>query len=58
MSFTIKCDKCGNEQQFTSESHKRGEKVDVDVYEWNQRIETIDISCNNLQCQNHIEIKY
>lgn len=62
MSFTIICNKCGAKQEFTSNSKKYEENISVDVYVkgtfMGDGIESIDISCENPNCDNTIEIKY
>lgn len=62
MSFTNKCNKCGNEREFTSESKKYDEKISIDVYVTGSysgiNVEEIEIGCTTLKCQNSIEIKY
>lgn len=62
MSFTIKCNKCGHEQEFTSQSHKYSEKISVDVYVKGSYsgdvVQSIDINCENPKCNNTIDIKY
>ena len=62
MSFTIKCDKCGSEQTFTSESNKYGEGIYITVYTsgsyCGETVDSIDIDCTNPKCNNDIAIKY
>lgn len=62
MSFTIKCDKCGSENIFTSNSKKYEGNIGVDVYTrgsyMGESVESIEIECLNLTCDNTIEIKY
>lgn len=62
MSFTIKCNKCGVEQEFTSKSKRYEENIGVDVYVrgtyMGDSVEEIDIECLNPKCDNSIEIKF
>lgn len=62
MSFTIKCNKCGVEQEFTSTSKKYQENIGIDVYVrgtfMGDAVENIEIECLNPKCDNNIEIKY
>lgn len=61
MSFTIKCDKCGNELKLFNGDSRLGDKVQIipDLMlnhgngEW--EINAIDIYCENPMCKNHIE---
>jgi hypothetical protein len=60
MSFTIKCNKCGNEQEFTNESNKFQDNIGVDVYVrgtyMGDVVESIEIECG--KCCHNIELKY
>jgi hypothetical protein len=62
MSFTIKCNKCGVEQEFTSKSKRYEENIGVDVYVrgtyTGDMVEEIDIECLNPKCDNSIEIRF
>lgn len=59
MSFTIKCNKCGSEQEFTSESHKYQDIISIvpfvrGTYQGTE-LDSIDIECE--KCDNEIEIE-
>jgi hypothetical protein len=62
MSFTIKCNKCGSEQEFTSLSKKYQENISIDVFVkgtyMGDAVDSIEIGCSNPKCDNEIEIKY
>lgn len=62
MSFTIKCDKCGSENTFTSDSKKYQENIGISVYVegsyMGDVVKEIQIDCENPNCNNSIEIKY
>jgi hypothetical protein len=63
MSFTIKCDKCGNEIKLHNGDSRNNDKIQLiaDVgTDWIGRYEevrSVDIYCENKECQNTIEIK-
>lgn len=62
MSFTIKCNKCGTEREFTGTSSKHSDGISVGVFTTGSYqgdvIESISIDCENPKCFNAIEIKY
>lgn len=62
MSFIIKCNKCGGEQEFTSNSKRFEENISIDIYVrgtyMGEVVESIEIECENINCNNAIEIKY
>lgn len=49
MSFTLKCDNCGNEQKFKTNDSAYGDNVSIEVYldcgYVGCNIESIDIDC-------------
>ncbi|MGD7007586.1 hypothetical protein [Metabacillus sp. 84] len=61
VSFTIKCDKCGGEQVFTNKSKRWGDHIEINVDTYKGYFGTvdksIDIYCENIDCQNKIEIR-
>jgi len=61
MSFTIICDKCGSNQTIKEGFSPVDSKVDIYVVEVSQgymgmEVESIDISCENFECNNTISI--
>ena len=58
MSFTIKCDKCGNEQIFKEGDNPIGEHIEISVTEScgfsGCEVVSKDISCN--KCYNYISL--
>ena len=62
MGFTIKCNKCGNEQVFTNESKRWEENIEIDVDMSHtfsgSTVNTVDIFCENINCNQYIELKY
>jgi hypothetical protein len=61
LSFTIKCNKCGAEQEFTNESKKYNDHISIEADIWcdwsGSTLESIDIDCENPTCNNGIKIK-
>lgn len=60
MSFTIKCDKCGNEQTFKNRNSEWKE-IEITVFTsgyLGTSIDEIQLSCENPKCHNGLEIKY
>lgn len=58
MSFTIKCNKCGNEQTF--EEHTERKEIDITVNTGGYmggRVDDITIWCDNPKCTHNIDIK-
>ena len=62
MSFTIKCNKCGSEQEYANDSKRFTDKIGVDVDVkgtfTGDSVNSIDIYCENGVCNNYIELKY
>lgn len=62
MVFTITCNKCGNEQEYTSGSKRVTDKMSIDVYVQGtyqgDAVRSIDISCESINCTNVISLKY
>lgn len=61
MTFTIKCDNCGNEQQFKDDS--KWDKIRMIVVtspeDWSgTNVDDIEIHCENPDCQNYISVDY
>ena len=62
MTFTIKCDNCGNEQKF--EDYKSTwDKIKMNVITspdgWEgTNIDEIEVHCENPKCENYITIEY
>jgi len=62
MTFTIKCDLCGNERKIKNNDKVRDwEKVDLDILlcgDYEQYPEEIIFYCENNQCNNLVNLKY
>ena len=61
MSFTIKCDKCGNEQSFKQDDKARNTNIDMEIgmsRGYQPYPVDITIFCENLDCNNTIDLKY
>ncbi|MEM5606453.1 hypothetical protein AAHB51_27490 [Bacillus cereus] len=52
MGFTIKCDKCGQEQVLTEDNITEQPNIDVTFRDWYGQ--EIDIVCLNHNCDNSI----
>ncbi len=63
MSFTIKCDKCGNEVKLHNKDSRLGDKIQIipDVstawYDGSFEILSVDFYCENPKCGNEVETK-
>jgi DNA-directed RNA polymerase subunit M/transcription elongation factor TFIIS len=61
MSFTIKCNKCGYEQEFKNMDYKIQDNVSVVPYVMGtfqgDVVDSIDIQCENVKCDNDIALK-
>lgn len=61
MSFTIKCNKCGYEQIFTSTSQYYEDNISIYPNlrgTWaGDEVKSLSIDCENPKCDNTIEIK-
>lgn len=60
MSFTIKCNKCGNEQTF---KNRNSEWKEIEIVVTTRGymgsvIDEVSIWCENPKCNNNIDIKY
>ncbi|MEN2468124.1 hypothetical protein [Ornithinibacillus sp. JPR2-1] len=59
MSFTIKCNKCGTEQEFKNDSHKYQDNISIVPYVVGTlsgtQLDSFDIQCE--KCENEIEIQ-
>ena len=62
MSFIIKCNKCGSEQEYTNETKRFTDNIGIDVdlkgTFMGDCVNSIDIYCENRECNNLIELKY
>lgn len=61
MSFTIKCDKCGNEQSFKQGDKARNTNIDMEIGTtggYQPYPNEITIFCENHECNNMIDLKY
>ncbi|MDF1511472.1 hypothetical protein Gp_84 [Bacillus phage vB_Bacillus_1020A] len=62
MSFTIKCNECGNEQIFTDGMSRWAENIELDVYVSTDfvgaTVESITIYCENRKCNKYIDVKF
>jgi hypothetical protein len=62
MSFTIKCNKCGGTQEFTSDSSKFQDSISINAYirgsYMGDVVEELNITCENPDCNNDIDIKF
>lgn len=61
MSFTIKCDKCGNEQTFEKNDKARNTNIDMEVGMsggYQPYPNEITIFCQNSKCYEYIDLKY
>ena len=63
MSFTIKCDKCGNTQTF-KDFNSMWKQIEVVVntstrgYSGETNIDDITFYCENSECNNSVDVKY
>lgn len=59
MSFTIKCDKCGNFATFNTGDTRNGDKIQVipDIHFMEYTVNSVDIYCENDECNNDVELK-
>ena len=63
MSFTIKCDKCGNEVKFHNGDSRLGDKIQIIPYITGRAfmegwtVEGVDLYCENPNCNNEVFIK-
>ena len=61
MSFTVKCDKCGNEVVFKENDTRSGEIIQIVPYvKWNYsgyEVDGVDFYCENEKCNNDVFIK-
>jgi hypothetical protein len=61
-TFTIICNSCGEKQTFKNGDKARGE--DIDLYANLEHtvigtsLESLDITCENPECNHYIELKY
>lgn len=62
MSFTIRCDKCGNEQTFKDGDKRFQENIKIHLEEdcdyMGCTVEGILIYCGNDKCNHFIDIEY
>jgi hypothetical protein len=61
MSFTIKCDKCGNEQSFKQGDKARNTKIDMEIGMsggYQPYPNEITLFCENPKCNNMVDLKY
>lgn len=60
MAFAITCNKCGGKQTFKENDTANQEKIGlaVNTTDWGEVIESIDIYCENKECDNWISIDY
>lgn len=61
MSFTIKCDKCGNEQSFKQGDKARNTHIDMEIgmtSGYQPYPNEITIFCENSECNNMIDLTY
>ena len=61
MSFTIKCEKCGNKQTFKQGDKARNANIDMEIGltgTWQPYPNEITIFCENLECNNMIDLDY
>lgn len=61
MTFTIKCDKCGNEQSFKQGDKARNTDIDLEIYmsrDYQSYPIEITIFCENHECNNMVDLKY
>jgi hypothetical protein len=62
MSFTVRCDKCGNEVKFHNGDSRLGDKIqiipDVISNSWTGlcEVEAVDFYCENPKCNNEVEV--
>lgn len=61
VSFTIKCNKCGNEQEFKHMGYKIQDNISVLPYVigtfQGDILDTVDIQCESSECDNEISLK-
>lgn len=60
MSFTVKCDKCGNEAKLTNGNSMEGNKIQIfpsvkgEGYE--REAVGVEMYCENPKCRNELEL--
>lgn len=63
MSFTIRCDKCGNENTFKTGDSRYGDKIEIipdisgQAFMEGWTVEGVDFYCENIECNNVVETK-
>lgn len=60
MGFTIKCNKCGNEQEFKQNDRLWQDKIQLEVElrgTYEQIFDQLTIYCENEKCNQWIELK-
>lgn len=61
MAFTITCDKCGNKETFKQGDRARSKDIDMEIgMSSDYQPYPVDISffCENVKCNNYIDLKY
>lgn len=60
MSFTIKCDKCGNSQKFINNDYRRQDNIELEVGQrgYENMVDRITVYCENEKCNHYIDIDY